>query len=78
MRLGQQAEGLAPLFAVADAIQRGVTTLRQHPHWVLAGVAVLLVARPRLVWRWTKRALIGWRAWRSLRNLLDDLSRATR
>lgn len=45
--------------------------LRGHPQWALGGAAVVvLVLRPRRVWRWSARLFWGWRLWRRARPAL--------
>lgn len=52
----------APL-AVADQALAGGRWLRAHPQWVAVGVAVLVIWRPRRVWRLGARAWGAWRLW---------------
>ncbi len=59
--------GLGPLFQAGDAVVVGVRWLRQHAGLVAGVSALLLVARPRRLWRWTRRGLSAWRAWRKLK-----------
>lgn len=53
-----------------DRALLGVEWLKHHPEVVGVSVAVGVVVSPRRAWRWTKRAFIVWRGWRSVRNLL--------
>lgn len=65
--LAGHVAGLTPLFAAADRVVAGAGWLKRHPEAVTAGVAVLVVARPRRwrsLWRWARRGLFVWRLWR--------------
>jgi len=62
--LAGHALALAPLFAVGDRLYGGALWLRRHPEVVVAASAVLLVARPRAVFRWARRAAVVWQGWR--------------
>jgi hypothetical protein len=54
------AQGLAPMFGIADQARVGVTWVRRHPV-ALVGVGVAVaVAKPKVFWRWAKRALLAW------------------
>lgn len=60
-RLALHGAALEPAFAGAEALRDGWRWTRAHP-WVPAAVALLLVLRrPRVLWR---GAWLGWRAWR--------------
>lgn len=69
-RLIEQSAGFSPAFSFADRLHDGIATLRRHPEWVVGALAFMLVARPRFVWRWAKRGLVGWRVWRTIQDLL--------
>lgn len=69
-RVGAHAAGLSPLFVAADRVRAVGAAARRHPEWIAAAVVVLIVARPRLVWRWAQRGFVGWRIWRNVRELL--------
>ncbi len=61
--LSQHVAGLQPIFHVADRTREGVRWISRHPETVAGGVALLAAARPsvrRFLWRWGKRAFIGW------------------
>lgn len=66
---------IASTLAVADRAvnvgQAGVRYVRQHPVQVGIVFAALAVLRPRRVWRWTRRALVAWSAWRKIRMKLE-------
>ena len=52
------------------ATRSGADYLRQHPAYVAAAVALLVVVKPRRAWRWAKRGFVAWRLWQSLRQRL--------
>ncbi len=65
--LARHAAGLQPLFTAADRVHEGARWVGRHPEVVAGGVALLAAVRPgvrRFIWRWGKRAFIGWRLWR--------------
>ena len=76
-RIAAQREDLtqhiAPLETAlggADKALAGVDWLKHHPAAVAAAVVVLVVASPKRAWRWTKRGIIVWRGWQTVRNSL--------
>jgi hypothetical protein len=68
---GLHAAGLTPAFSGADSVVEGARWLRRHPELVVAAGVALVVIRPKRAWRWARRALIGWQAWRKLSNFLE-------
>ena len=68
---GRHAGGLRPIFAGADLTVDAAHWLRAHPQIVVATTVALLVAKPSRVWRWGRRAFVGWQTWRQLRSLID-------
>lgn len=69
-QLARYGAGLAPAFGAADHVREGVRWMRQHPEAVAAGVAALVVVRPRVAWRWARRGVFAWQAWRRLREVI--------
>ena len=67
---GRYAAGLAPAFSGADCVVKGARWVSRHPQFVVAAVVALVVARPKRAWRWSRRAFVGWQAWRKVRDLL--------
>lgn len=67
------AENLAPVFAVADGVRDGSRWLARHPEWLAGGIVALLVVRPRVVLRWTRRSFFAWQAWRKLEAWRPDI-----
>ena len=62
-----------PLCAGADRLRDGLHWLAERPAVPVAAGVALLVARPRGVLRWGRRAWFGWQAWRRARDLAGDL-----
>lgn len=69
--LARHAAPFVPAFGIADRVRDGFRWLRRHPEAVVAGTVALLVARPRRLFRWARRGVIAWQAWRKLHGLLD-------
>ncbi len=69
-RIAEQGAALAPAFAIADRVEAGRQWLKAHPDLVLAFFTGLLIVRPRRAFRWARRSLFAWRAWRRLNDLL--------
>lgn len=68
----QALEAASPAFGAAERIGSGWHWAKAHPEW-LAGIgAVLLVARPRLVFRWARRGFLVWRTLRRLRSTIES------
>lgn len=65
--LARDSQGLQPALALADRLHASGRWLLAHPQWVGAGVALLVVWRPRRAWRLGLRAWSAWRLWRRLR-----------
>ena len=62
--IAHHALALRPPLAAADQAMAGGRWLKAHPEWVGAGVALLLIWRPRRAWRLSLRLWGGWRLWR--------------
>ena len=63
-QLAESAVALAPVFLVAEYCRTGIRWVRDHPAVTVGALAALLVAKPRLVFRWGRRAWLVWLAWR--------------
>jgi hypothetical protein len=60
--------------AVCDGIDRARAAgrwLKARPAIPVAIGVALLVGRPRVVWRWSRRAFRAWQVWRRARNAID-------
>ena len=55
------------LFAWVDRARSLGRTLRAHPAWVAAGVALIVALRPRKMFKLFGTGLTLWRGWRRLR-----------
>lgn len=69
--LAGHARGLAPLFGVGDKLRQGAHWLRRHPEVAVAAGAALVVARPRVVFRWARRGVVAWQSWRRMNTWLE-------
>lgn len=45
----------------------GIRYVKRHPGAVVAAGVMLIILKPRHVWRWARRSFIAWRAWHALR-----------
>ncbi|MEW6694075.1 YqjK-like protein [Tepidimonas thermarum] len=62
-RLAGHAVALAPAFTWADRARDGWRWVRAHPWVPLALTGVLVLRRPRLLWRGLRLSWRGWRLW---------------
>ena len=62
--LAHEAQVLKAPLAVADQLVVAATWLVRNPAWPLAGLVLLVAARPRRVIGWGARLWWGWNAWR--------------
>jgi hypothetical protein len=53
-----------------DIVYVGVDHVKRHPGLAALAVAAFFIARPRRIWRWSKRAFFVWQTWRAVRNKL--------
>lgn len=65
-QLSEYTAGMRPAFGVVDKANGAVHWLQQHPAVSAAVGAMVVVLRPRYVWRWGTRA---WSAWRVMQRL---------
>jgi hypothetical protein len=68
---GRYAAGLGPVFNGADCAIEGARWVRRNPQFVVAATVALLVIRPKIAWRWARRAFVGWQTWQKLRGFLE-------
>ncbi len=69
----QTLASAAPALGIADKAGAGWRWVKAHPQWLAALAALLLVARPRGVLRWTRRGFLLWRSARKARSAIDAL-----
>lgn len=72
-RLAMHGAALAPAMDWADRAREGWRWMRAHPWVPVAGAAVLLLRRPRMVWRGVWWMWRGWRLWQRYAIWLDAL-----
>ena len=70
-------EALAQARPIADAAlgllmmevgrRLDLSWLRRNPEWLAGGIAVLVAARPRAVWRAAQRSFFAWQVWRKFK-----------
>ena len=74
--LADQVQPLRATLAIPERLGallgQGRTFVASHPYLFGTAAAAVAVFKPRLVWRWAKRGVVLWRAWRGLRRLLPD------
>ncbi|MDD2743955.1 MAG: YqjK-like family protein [Rhodocyclaceae bacterium] len=75
LQLACHTQPIERALANGDKLISGVDWLKQHPAAVGAGVAALVVARPKRAWRWARRGLVVWRGWSGIKKLLDKAGR---
>ena len=69
--LASHAAAFEPLFAAGDAVCEGAHWLRRNPEIAAAAGVALLVARPRMLFRWARRSVVAWQAWSRLNAWLE-------
>ena len=48
----------------------GVDQVKRYPGLAALVVAAFFIAKPKRIWRWSKRAFFAWQTWRTVRNKL--------
>lgn len=71
--LNNSVQGLQRPAALLDQLNAGLIWLCQHPQWPAAGLALLLILKPRRFVAWTGKLWWLWKSARQLRNLRDAL-----
>ncbi|HEX6004502.1 MAG TPA: YqjK family protein [Burkholderiales bacterium] len=77
-RLGRELADLRVPIAAADRAIASIRFLRSHPVGVALVIATLAVLGRRHVLRWSGRALLVWRGWRTVRAVIESLAAAPR
>lgn len=70
-QLAQQAQPLATTLAWVDGVRQAWHWLRRHPVLPLAGVAVLVLLRPRRVLGWAGRLWAAWGLLQRAKRMLE-------
>lgn len=72
--LAQAAQPVRSTLNTADRLLAivcvGVDQVKRHPGLAALAVAAFFIARPKRIWRWSKRAFFAWQTWRAVRNKL--------
>lgn len=71
--LSNSVQGLQRPAALLDQLNAGLVWLYQHPQWPAAGLALLLILKPRRFVAWTGKLWWLWKSARQLRSLRDAL-----
>lgn len=66
LQLAEQAVVLEAPFGAVDRAYAGVHWLYRQRGWLIGGVVIVAVLRPRKAWKWVK---LGWWLWRGARRL---------
>jgi hypothetical protein len=74
LTVGEHARVLEAPLALADQVRAGAAWLRANPEWPLGALALLVVLRPRRVFRWAGRLYWGWSLWRRGQRLLRSMA----
>jgi hypothetical protein len=64
--LGRAIEPWRTPLALTDQGLRALTYVRRHPQWLVGGILLLAVLRPRGLGKWLGR---GWLSWQMLNRL---------
>lgn len=64
--MGWRFEGLTPLLDVADRVREGAHWAKEHAPLIGSAALLLILLKPRPVFRLAKRAWGGWRTFRRL------------
>jgi len=71
--LRQQLQPVGNAMHTADRLmataRNGADYLIGHPGVVASAAAAVILVRPSRLWRWSKRGLLVWSAWRKLRSM---------
>lgn len=74
-QLARDATVLAPWLGAADGVRLAGAWLQRHPEWVGAGVATLVVLKPRRVMSLGLRAWSVWQMWQRARSVWAEAPR---
>jgi hypothetical protein len=68
------AQGLKPACHTVDLFADGVRCLARRPLVPVAIAVAVVVSRPRMLWRWARRAYSGWSMWRRWQRIVTPTS----
>jgi YqjK-like protein len=70
---GALSQAVVPLrvpLALVDHGLAGINYLKLHPEWLAGSAVLVLLLRPRNIFKWAQRGWLAWRFTRSLKNKL--------
>lgn len=73
VRILHAIESASPAFGAADKARAAVAWAKANPELLVGAGIFLLVARPRVMFRWAKRGFFLWEGVRRLRGAVDSL-----
>ena len=68
--LGQAVVPLRVPLAVVDQGLAGINYLKLHPEWLAGSAVLMLLLKPRRIFKWAQNGWLAWRFARSLKNKL--------
>lgn len=66
--LGREIEPWRVPLALTDRGLVALRYIRSHPKWMVGGMVLLAILRPRIAGKWLGRALLSWRVLGKLRS----------
>ena len=73
VKIMRALESTGPALGVAEKFRTGWRWAKSHPEWLVGIGVALIVARPRIVFRWARRSFIVWRTLRRLRGAIESI-----
>jgi hypothetical protein len=73
VKIMRALESTGPALGVAEKFRSGWRWAKGHPEWLVGIGVALLVARPRIFFRWAKRSFVVWRSLRRLRGAIESI-----
>lgn len=70
---GQLQAFKTPL-SVADHAREGLQWMLRNPQWPLGALCVVIILRPRVVWRWGGRIWWAWKTYQQTRRMMESIS----
>lgn len=72
VRILHAIESASPAFGFVDRARAAAGWAKAHPEVLVGAGVVLLVARPRVMFRWARRGFFLWEGMRRLRGAVDS------